>query len=331
MRPKISVIVPVYNVERYLGRCLDSILGQSFPDFELIVVDDGSADNSGHLCNEYAKGDHRIKVIHKENAGLSSARNAGLDAARGEYIAFVDSDDWIEPDMLELLYRECTKNQLDIAVCGINFCYSGGTSKPYSGELVYLVLDNSRALSEMWAKSTFTESLCNKLFKACLFDNIRFPVGKVHEDTFVTYRLIHRSRRTGCIPERKYNYFQRQDGIMGSLKQRYSADKIEALDEILDFIHTNHQDIYFEVLAVLTLTSMDPIARMCEDRAAQKENRPYIDSLRSFLMKNKADILRNGLSTRGFKMLVRLFAFSPDLCMTVEKLYRKVRSLSIQA
>ena len=118
--PKISVIVPVYNVEKYLRKCIESILNQTFREFELILVDDGSTDSSGKICDEYALKDSRIKVIHKENGGASSARNAGLDVAKGEYIGFVDSDDWIEMDMYGELYRLIKENNTDISVCGIN-------------------------------------------------------------------------------------------------------------------------------------------------------------------------------------------------------------------
>lgn len=113
----ISIIVPVYNVEKYLNRCLDSILNQTFTDFELILVDDGSTDNSGIICDEYKTKDNRIKVIHKENGGLSSARNAGLDIARGRYIGFVDSDDFISKDMYQILYNEAEKNKADMIMC----------------------------------------------------------------------------------------------------------------------------------------------------------------------------------------------------------------------
>ena len=118
--PKISIIVPVYNVEKYLRKCVDSILNQTFKDFELILVDDGSIDTSGKICDEYNLKDNRIKVIHKENGGLSSARNAGLDIAQGEYIGFVDSDDWIELDMYEELYKICKENDTDVGIVGIN-------------------------------------------------------------------------------------------------------------------------------------------------------------------------------------------------------------------
>ncbi len=122
---EISIIVPVYKVEPYLRKCVDSILAQTFTDFEVILVDDGSPDNSGKICDEYASKDSRVRVIHKENGGLSSARNAGIDVARGKYLGFVDSDDYIEKDMYELLYDNIVKEQADLSICGIYDIYAG--------------------------------------------------------------------------------------------------------------------------------------------------------------------------------------------------------------
>ncbi|EGP5489252.1 glycosyltransferase, partial [Enterococcus faecium] len=141
---EISIIVPVYKVEPYLRKCVDSILAQTFTDFEVILVDDGSPDNSGKICDEYASKDSRVRVIHKKNGGLSSARNAGIDVARGKYLGFVDSDDYIEKDMYELLYDNIVKEQADLSICGIYDIYAGKKVKILPEE--YKVLDKVSAM-----------------------------------------------------------------------------------------------------------------------------------------------------------------------------------------
>ena len=142
--PKISIIVPVYNVEKYLEKCVRSILAQTFTDFELILVDDGSPDSSGAMCDQFAEQDQRVKVIHKENGGLSDARNAGIEIATGEYLGFVDSDDYIADDMYELLYTNIVKEDADLSICGIYDVYEG--KEPVEKQQQYIVLDKVAAM-----------------------------------------------------------------------------------------------------------------------------------------------------------------------------------------
>ena len=184
MNPVISIIVPVYKVEKQLNKCIESILNQTFKDYELILVDDGSPDNCGHICDEYEKKDSRIKVIHKKNGGLSDARNAGLDIALGKYIGFVDSDDIIHPQMYEKLYNCINKSNLDIVQCkfkrfksieeiNINISDSELNFKEYnSQDAIIDLIDNNKINVNAW----------NKLYKRELFQNERYPKGKIHED-----------------------------------------------------------------------------------------------------------------------------------------------------
>ena len=177
----ISVIVPIYKVEKYLHKCIDSILAQTYTNLEIILVDDGSPDNCGKICDEYAAKDSRIKVIHQPNGGLSAARNAGLDIATGDYIGFVDSDDYIAPDMYEKLYNALVKNDADMAICDYQ---RFGNELPY--DEMSLTTEVITGLQAMEKQNTVINCsfvvAWSKLYKSFIFSNVRFPVGKINED-----------------------------------------------------------------------------------------------------------------------------------------------------
>lgn len=218
--PKISVIVPVYKVEPYLRKCLDSIVGQTYENLEIILIDDGSPDNCGAICDEYAARDERIKVIHQENGGVSSARNVGLNLATGEWIAWVDPDDWIETDMLQYLLEGALRYGADIAICGMR----------KTGEYTSLVfqykeermLDREQALRELLENKSMTLSCCDKLTKRTLWEGLRFSDLKIGEDLLAMGRLLDRADAVVCLPEIKYNYLTRPESALsdGSLEGR---------------------------------------------------------------------------------------------------------------
>lgn len=221
----ISVIVPIYKVEAYLPRCVDSLLGQTDRDFELILVDDGSTDRCGAICDEYAAKDSRIQVIHKENGGLSDARNAGLAIARGEYIAFVDSDDWVSPRYLEMLRQGLETTGSDICECGI--LRTEGSSCPEPVETVPEVFDTVSALEQLIRDGKFHQYVWNKLYRREIIAGIRFPVGKTNEDEFWTYQVFGRTAHVARIDALLYNYFQRPGSIMGA---GYSLKRLDGLE-----------------------------------------------------------------------------------------------------
>ena len=219
---KISVIVPVYKVEAYLHQCLDSIVNQTYRNLEIILVDDGSPDSCGVICEEYAAKDDRIVVIHQENAGLSAARNTGLDIVSGDYIAFVDSDDWIEPDMFEYLLNNAAAENAAITVCG--------RIEEYSDRSVVQswprreILQRIRAMEILLDDGLMRNYVWDKLWKQELFEGIRFPVGRVMEDLAVTYLLFERADSVLCLPEVKYHYRQRTGSILSAPTLKSRAD-----------------------------------------------------------------------------------------------------------
>ena len=213
MKPLISVIVPIYNVEKYIKQCIDSILMQTYKNLEIILVDDGSPDNCPQICDEYAKKDSRVRVIHKKNGGLSDARNVALDIAQGEFIGFVDSDDWISADMFEYLLEALTGYQADISCCEtVNVYKYRMQYKNLKHDMVYSAKD---ALQELF--SDHMENYAwNKLYKAELWENIRFPVGKNFEDILTIYKTFEKCEKIVTLKEAKYYYRRREDSISGT-------------------------------------------------------------------------------------------------------------------
>lgn len=253
--PEISIIVPVYKVEEYLPRCIDSILAQSFTDFELILVDDGSPDNCGTICDEYANKDKRIIVIHKENGGLSDARNAGLDIAKGKYIGFVDSDDWIESNMYQYLHDNIIANDADIAECFYRRTNEKG--KADFDELQSVIQTGEEAVIQIYTSDIFCNIVVwNKLYDATLFEQLRFPKGRINEDQFVTPRLLASAEKVFSGSYIGYNYFIRENSITNSSYSKKNLDEFYALKETKDFYKENkingvlkyHNSLYFSTI-----------------------------------------------------------------------------------
>ena len=227
--PQISVIVPVYKVEQFLARCVQSILSQSFADFELILVDDGSPDNCGAICDEYARRDERVHVIHQKNGGLSAARNAGMDwmyaNSDSQWIAFADSDDWIHPDFLQRLYSAAKKHDCKISACG--FFRTGGDPFPeYPEEEAKCFSAGDYYCSEQ-IHGGVTAVAWNKLYHRSLMEKLRYPTGKLHEDEFTTYRAVYASGKIAVLEAPLYAYYQNPEGIMLS---QWSPRRLHILD-----------------------------------------------------------------------------------------------------
>jgi glycosyltransferase involved in cell wall biosynthesis len=213
MEKIISVIVPVYNVEDYLPKCLDSILQQSFTDFELILIDDGSTDRSGKICDQYAQIDNRIKVIHQKNGGLSNARNSGIDIAIGKYFSFVDSDDWIDKNMLFEMHQQALQNNADIVIAGHFIVDLDETIEVNIKVIKQRILNQFEAISLILADEEIHSFAWDKLYKRELFEEIRYPDGRVFEDTATTYKLFNKASILVQMNQAYYYYLRRESGI----------------------------------------------------------------------------------------------------------------------
>lgn len=216
MRPKLSVILPVYNVEYYLERCLDSIINQTFKNFELLIVNDGSPDNSHLICEAYAVKDHRITNFKKSNGGLSSARNFGLNRAKGDFIAFVDSDDYLDLNMFQLLIDALVKYGASISICGTNDVFVDGSIKLVNSFNEDTILSKQRAL-ELLVKDELINSFAwNKIYRRELFEEVRFPEGRIYEDVAVMFKIFHKADKIVNIKDSLYFYLHNAEGISRS-------------------------------------------------------------------------------------------------------------------
>jgi glycosyltransferase involved in cell wall biosynthesis len=238
---KISVIVPIYNVERLLCRCIESIRKQTYKNLEIILVDDGSPDNSGDICEDYADKDRRIKVIHKCNGGLSDARNIGIEFASGEYICFVDSDDWLDLDMLELLHKVCVDRKADIVECSYRNVYADYIQEETCCTAEIIEADSIFALEGMLDWKYFKPVAWNKLYKKSVLGDIRYPLGKIHEDEFTTYKYFYNANKLVYVDVSKYNYDRtRNDSITGTGFKESTLDACFAFRERVDFFKEHH-------------------------------------------------------------------------------------------
>lgn len=231
--PLVSAIIPVYNVERYVGRCIESICNQTYRNLEIILVDDGSKDKSGRICDEYAKLDSRITVFHQSNSGLSAARNRGLDAANGEYIAFVDSDDFVSHSYIEVLLAMAEQTSSDIAQIAVEAFFEQDEFTGDSGRCdisaIHPVLLSGRDMCRAMFDNTYEGSgvAPMKIYKAHIFKDLRFPVGKLHEDDFLVYKLLWRARQVAVADTQLYFYLRRPDSIM---HRKYSIKRLDGLE-----------------------------------------------------------------------------------------------------
>jgi glycosyltransferase involved in cell wall biosynthesis len=251
MKPIISVIVPVYNVERFLTKCLDSILNQTFSHFELILVNDGSTDSSGQICNYYLSKDSRVKVINKENGGLSSARNAGIIESIGLYISFVDSDDWIEKSMFEILYNFAIKFNVDLVACNINRVFKNKV-KRLNKSKKDITLDRYLAMKNLFKNDLITFSAVNKLYKRSLFKDLKFKEGIIYEDIDIMYQIIHITNTIFYTSTPLYNYRYNENSIT---TQKFSLKHLDSFyakkrmySFFIDFYPNLVNEMYGELL-----------------------------------------------------------------------------------
>ncbi|OWV00769.1 glycosyltransferase family 2 protein [Fibrobacter sp. UWR2] len=237
--PLISVIVPVYNVERYLKVCVDSIIGQTYLNLEIILVDDGSPDKCPKICDEYAEFDNRIVVIHQKNGGLSVARNAGIDIAKGEFLTFIDGDDFVAKNYIELLFNGLLKSDADISIASFCAFAEGNPLEKMYDFLPFVEMAKDECFKRYGSLKAELSmpfiSACNKIYKKELFNTIRFPVGKLYEDAFITYKMIDNAKKIAFTPSKLYFYRINPQSILGQSFREKHLEMVEAFHDGLDY------------------------------------------------------------------------------------------------
>lgn len=317
----ITVIVPVYNVEKYLERCIESIINQTYKNLEIILVDDGSTDNSGNICDEYAKKDERIKVIHKENGGQATARNMALDIAKGNYIAFADSDDWVDTSIYEKLYNALISNEANICVCARYNVYNDGKKETVFVGSESKVLSSEEAIKKILTYDNMDVASCDKLYDASVLKDNQFPVGYICEDIPFVFNAVINAKKVIYINEPLYFYLQRS----GSTSKSDFSEKSKGLEiyhtQVAEFVKNTYPTLkkeadFYEYQGKSTLLLM-----------LEKEENiidiKYYKYLKNNIRKNILKIICSKYFTYKKKVLVFLS------CFGVYKSIRKIRNIVI--
>ena len=315
--PLISVIVPIYKVEKYLCKCVDSIINQTYKNLEIILVDDGSPDNCPRICDDYAKKDSRIKVIHKKNGGLSDARNAGVKIATGEYISFIDSDDWVETQMIEKMFTCINKDKSDVVSSGVKWVKDDGSLINDVTIDENGILDTVTGMKELLKDGLLKQHVWNKLYKASLIRNIPFEKGKYHEDVFWSYQIFGIAEKTSIMKESFYNYVQREGSIMG---EDYSPKRLDALDAMkqrCDYMKEKFPDLYNLALYIYIGSCMYHI-QLALNAKAEKS---VIEDIKSRVSYHKNGNVFENLSGKQ-KLWMKMFASMPVMTCRLRNLMK---------
>ena len=315
MVPLISVIVPVYNVESYLDRCIDSIINQTYTNLEIILIDDGSTDSCSSICESYKDVDSRIKIIHKSNGGLSDARNVGLDSMSGEYVTCIDSDDFISNHYIENLYNALQIGKCEIAMSWFVDYYEGDTL-PKSEKLKVedvQIYDRIECYKKMLYQDGVEISAWGKLYKSSLFNGVRYPVGKLYEDIPTTYRLIEKVDSIAVIPNIDYYYFQRQNSIAQSTFSIRKMDAIDHMQMFKNFIIAKYPNLklaaecrYFSTVCNILFQIDNPVFKEQKEYLWSEVKKYRYDVLKNKQGRKKARLAAL-LSFSGYKLLYKVY------------------------
>jgi len=318
--PLISVLVPVYNVEQYLEECLESIINQKYRKLEIILVDDGSTDKSGEICDEYAKKDSRIKVIHQKNQGVAAARNVSIAKATGDYIGFVDSDDFIVPDMYKNMISLAEKYHADIVMCNAKYTDQYGQNIPNYGSA------KSIAERTLTGKQYVTE-LCttynsiyvvpwNKIYRKCLFEDIQYPVGKTIDDEAVIHRIAHKCDKIVFTSKIYYFYRQQPTSIMNNTVSVKRFDSIYADLDRIDLLEKNDYENETVIKCKIFLCN-DFITTLKGVNLSDSETKHIIKKLHKLIKPICKNLLRSKIPSKNEKIVIFLLNISPFLYMRI--------------
>ena len=315
----ISIIVPVYNVEKYLKKCVESIINQTYKNIEIILVDDGSSDKSGDICDEYKKLDNRIRVYHKENGGLSDARNYGIDKAKGKYIGFIDSDDYIKNDMYEVLYKAIKKYNADLSMCRVIDCYNNIPEFDNSNSCC-VSLDVVTAIKKVMEATEVSVHAVSKLYKKALFNNLRFENGRTTEDGIIMIELFSNCKVIAYDNSIEYYYIHRENSITTTKFNERKYDVIYAYEKNLKII----EDKYPELIDIAKMRLCWAYFNVLDNMV--KSDYPLDKNVLKYLRKNFIFILKCPQFTKARKISMIALKISYRLyCLIVKRFYFKQR------
>ncbi len=318
----ISVVIPIYNVEQYLKKCIDSVINQTYNNIEIILVDDGSPDDCGNICDEYAKKDSRIKVIHKINGGLSDARNAGIEIASGKYITFIDSDDIVENDYIEYLYKLLKKYNTKISICSYYVITEDNKKIDYGKDYKEQIMAKEECLERMLCEEGFSVSAWAKMYDIQLFNNVRYPYGKICEDNGTTYKLIDQVDKVayGNIP--KYYYLKRSGSIMSNNFNIKKMDMIELTDEMCDFLYEKYPIIENSIRRRKAYARFNILRQMLNNKNVDKNME---NEIVNWILDNKKEIINNPKSSLRDKVALICLMINKRVFRLVWNIYSKIK------
>lgn len=318
MKPLISVIVPVYNVEKYLRKCVDSIINQTYKNIEILLIDDGSTDGSGAICDEYSQRYDIVTAYHKQNGGLSSARNYGIERAKGEFIGLVDSDDYIHEEMYDRLYTLLVENDADLSECKLADVYNGKV-RSSNKKIEVLIVNSETAIDYAFKAEIASVAAVDKLYRRSLFDNVRYPEGKTIEDGYVIVDILSACSKIVISTEQLYYYVHRKGSITTNAFSKKNLDAIITYEKNYNIIKNKYPAIVDTAKMRLCWAYFYVLDKIIYDKTT--ENRDIKKDVIKYLRANYSFIIRNKQFTKGRKIAASMLMVSPRLyqiCVTMQ-------------
>lgn len=314
----VSVIIPVYNVEKYLEKCIESVISQTYNNIEIILVDDGSTDKSCFICDKYCKKDDRIRVIHKKNGGLSEARNTGIENSKGEYITFIDSDDYVDKKYIQYLYELITEYSADMGIYDCNIIKSTKKERKKVRDIKEnrCCLEKKECILRMLYTDFYFISTNSKIFKRKLFENVRYPKGKLFEDVGTTYKLILECDSIACSNKKIYNYVIRDDSITTQIFGEKHLDLIEMTNQMCDDIVETFPEMKNDVLRRKIYANISTLNRILLSKSECEEKKKIINYIKNNgkkVLNNRKVIARDKIAIILIGCNIKLYKYFLDI------------------
>lgn len=316
--PEISIILPIYNVEKYLDNCMDSLFNQTYSNFEVIMVDDGSTDGCADICNKYMEMDKRVRVYHKKNGGLSDARNFGIEKAMKDYITCIDPDDYVDEDYLEYLVFLISKYETKMAICQHRVVFDNGKIRDYGANGDEMI-ESSKCIERMLYHDIIDTSAWGKLYHKSLFDNVQYPKGKIFEDIGTTYLLMLQCEKIAVGYQSKYNYIFHDNSIVNSKFKISKLDMIEMTDKMATDVLQKYPDMKDAVMSRRVYSRISTLNQMINEKGYLNIKK----QLMTFIYDNAQCVLKNKKVPKRDKIAICLLRVDYNLYKIIWKIYRK--------